>query len=93
MRSTCIAYRALSLIDLRRLSGFVAYGVPRRKAGNCRSAATNVICRASQPTLENANVVSSIRLEKPHSLSYQAQILTRFPDTLVRPESNMEDAG
>jgi len=29
--------------------------------------------------LDHASVVSSIRLEKPHSLSYQAQTLTRVP--------------
>ncbi len=36
----------------------------------------------------NATVVSSIRLQKPHSLSYQLQTLTSLPSiTRVKPES------
>src|SRR5690606_16534867 len=35
----------------------------------------------------SATVVSSIRLEKPHSLSYQLLTLTRRPLTLVRVSS------
>src|SRR5690606_25553501 len=35
----------------------------------------------------SATVVSSMRLEKPHSLSYQDDTLTSLPDTLVRVES------
>lgn len=41
----------------------------------------------------SATVVSSMRLEKPHSLSYQEDTLTRRPDTLVRVASKLEDAG
>ena len=41
----------------------------------------------------SATVVSSIRLEKPHSLSYQLDTLTSRPDTLVSVESNVDDAG
>src|ERR1700694_5322312 len=42
----------------------------------------------------SATVASSMRLEKPHSLSYQAQTLTSVPsDTRVRPESKMALAG
>jgi hypothetical protein len=37
--------------------------------------------------------VSSMRLEKPHSLSYHARPLTRRPDTFVSVASNVEDAG
>src|SRR5690606_2945015 len=40
-----------------------------------------------------ATVVSSMRLEKPHSLSYQDDTLTRRPDTLVRPASTVLEAG
>src|SRR5690606_32605500 len=40
-----------------------------------------------------ATVVSSMRLEKPHSLSYQDETLTRLPDTLVSNESTVLDAG
>src|SRR3546814_19011374 len=40
-----------------------------------------------------ATVVSSMRFEKPHSLSYHDDTLTRRPDTLVSVESKMLDAG
>ena len=40
-----------------------------------------------------AMVVSSIRFEKPHSLSYQEETLTRRPDTLVSVASKFDDAG
>src|SRR6266567_8889541 len=39
----------------------------------------------------NAIVASSIRLEKPHSLSYQLDTLTRRPETLVSVASNIDD--
>ena len=41
----------------------------------------------------SATVVSSMRFEKPHSLSYQDDTLTRRPETLVRVESKFDDAG
>ena len=41
-----------------------------------------------QPAFTSATVVSSIRFENPHSLSYQATTLTKRPSmTLVRLES------
>src|SRR5690606_33083627 len=40
----------------------------------------------------SATVVSSMRLEKPHSLSYHEPTLTRLPETLVRPSSTVLDA-
>ena len=40
-----------------------------------------------------ATVVSSMRLENPHSLSYQAETLTSRPDTFVSVASNVDDAG
>jgi len=44
--------------------------------------------------LMNAMVVSSIRLEKPHSLSYQPPTFTSMPsDTLVMVASNVHEAG
>src|SRR5258706_3616519 len=53
--------------------------------------------RESRPyyfAFTNATVVSSIRLLKPHSLSYQEHTLTRVPsETLVNVESNTDDAG
>src|SRR5690606_15288822 len=43
--------------------------------------------------LTSATVVSSIRFEKPHSLSYQLLTLTRRPETLVSVASKVLDAG
>src|SRR4051812_30409870 len=37
--------------------------------------------------------VSTTRLEKPHSLSYQATTFTCRPSTRVSSESKMDDAG
>gem|GEM_PF-4113536 len=41
----------------------------------------------------NATVVSSMRFEKPHSLSYHDDTLTRRPETLVSVESKLLEAG
>ena len=41
----------------------------------------------------NAIVVSSMRFEKPHSLSYQEETLTRRPETLVSVASKFDEAG
>jgi hypothetical protein len=41
----------------------------------------------------SATVVSSMRFEKPHSLSYHDDTLTRRPDTLVSVESKFDEAG
>src|SRR5258708_39683286 len=41
--------------------------------------------------LISAMVVSSMRLENPHSLSYQEQTLTSRPETLVSVESKVEE--
>jgi len=41
----------------------------------------------------SATVVSSIRLLKPHSLSYQDDTFTRRPDTLVSVASKFDEAG
>lgn len=49
--------------------------------------------RARYFALASATVVSSIRFEKPHSLSYQLDTFTRRPDTFVSVASNVEDAG
>ena len=43
---------------------------------------------------DQASVVSSMRLEKPHSLSYQAQTFTSVPSmTLVSVASKIEECG
>src|SRR6516225_9986482 len=45
-------------------------------------------------TFDHASVVSIMRLEKPHSLSYQAHTLTSVPSiTLVRVASNTEECA
>ena len=41
----------------------------------------------------SATVVSSMRFEKPHSLSYHDDTFTRRPDTLVRVASKFDEAG
>ncbi len=41
----------------------------------------------------NAIVVSSMRLLKPHSLSYHDETFTRRPETLVSVASKFDDAG
>ncbi|MNJ75046.1 hypothetical protein D3C77_720750 [compost metagenome] len=41
----------------------------------------------------SATVVSSMRFEKPHSLSYQDETLTRRPETLVSDASTVLEAG
>jgi len=40
-----------------------------------------------------ATVVSSMRFEKPHSLSYQLETFTRLPRTFVNVASKFDDAG
>src|ERR1700761_9084996 len=47
-----------------------------------------------QDAFDQASVVSSMRFEKPHSLSYQAQTFTSVPPTtLVSVESNVEECA
>src|SRR5690606_25527595 len=46
-----------------------------------------------QAASQSARQVSSMRLEKPHSLSYQAITFSRRPLTLVWLVSNMDDMG
>ncbi len=41
----------------------------------------------------SATVVSSMRLLKPHSLSYHAETFTSRPETFVSVASNVDDAG
>jgi len=41
----------------------------------------------------SATVVSSMRLLKPHSLSYHDETFTRRPDTLVSVASKFDEAG
>ena len=58
-------------------------GRPDASAGP--SLAGCVAERAAYFAASNASVMSSMRLEKPHSLSYQASTLTKVPPvTLVR---------
>lgn len=57
---------------------------PRNGGGGCATAYFAAI---------SATVVSSMRLLKPHSLSYQLDTLTRRPLTLVRVASKTDEAG
>ena len=41
----------------------------------------------------NATVVSSMRLLKPHSLSYHEHTFTKRPDTLVQVASKIDECG
>src|ERR1700739_842082 len=41
----------------------------------------------------SATAVSSMRVEKPHSLSYQLDTFTRRPATFVSVASNVDEAG
>ncbi|MGF6166893.1 hypothetical protein M2426_000466 [Pseudomonas moraviensis] len=43
--------------------------------------------------LHNARQLSSMRLEKPHSLSYQASTFSNLPLTLVWLASKIDDSG
>lgn len=62
---------------------------PERRAGRL-AAAVRV---RDYFAFANATAVSSMRFEKPHSLSYQLDTLTRRPDTLVSVASNVDEAG
>jgi len=46
-----------------------------------------------QFVFDTASAVSSMRLEKPHSLSYQLSTLTSLPLTLVRVASKTDECG
>src|SRR5690606_26544536 len=51
------------------------------------------LCCSAYLALTKATVVSSMRLEKPHSLSYQLETFTRLPDTLVSVASYVLEAA
>ncbi|MCY1372282.1 hypothetical protein D9M69_594790 [compost metagenome] len=60
----------------------------------CASVAWEIVILATlQRALASATAVSSMRLEKPHSLSYQAETLTSVPLTLVSVASKVDEAG
>lgn len=48
---------------------------------------------SAQPSLPSATAVSLMRLEKPHSLSYQASTLSSLPLDLVWLASKIDDSG
>jgi len=50
-------------------------------------------CRIGYSALHNARQLSSMRLEKPHSLSYQASTLSSLPLALVWLASKIDDSG
>ena len=60
------------------------------EVGLCR----NAWCRsAGYFAVISATVVSSMRFEKPHSLSYHDETFTRLPDTFVSVASKFDEAG
>lgn len=67
--------------------------------GRCRRRACSrrlgpaITPREAQRAAISATVVSSIRLLKPHSLSYQLDTFTRRPDTFVSVESKIDERG
>ena len=66
----------------------IGAGIKKRPAGRFR-----IVENSDYFAFINATVVSSMRFEKPHSLSYHDETLTRRPDTLVSVESKFDDAG
>src|SRR5262245_34475402 len=96
-------------MDQRACSSGVAGGkrvdpmaVLRRTAGFCpgdhemripAEAGILVLDAEAYFALANTNQVSSMRFEKPHSLSYQDDTFTSRPDTLVSVASNEDEAG
>src|SRR5512137_672845 len=65
--------------------------VLRATAGGCRPAPAGGSRSRGYFAFINATVVSSIRFEKPHSLSYQDETLTRRPETFVSVESKIDE--
>ena len=69
-----------------------APGVPAMQAARSKCQTEVMLSRVSPPTsllpldysaLHSARQLSSMRLEKPHSLSYQANTFSNLPLTLV----------
>lgn len=65
------------------------------KRGPKKNAPEGVFVDAAEYYLAfiRATVVSSMRFEKPHSLSYHDDTFTSRPETLVRVESKFDEAG
>ena len=79
-------------------AGNVADSSAKRLSGALRAAACRAAVPRDSPTMLqvhiadiSATVVSSIRLENPHSLSYQLDTLTRRPETLVSVASKIDE--
>lgn len=72
--------------------------LPSPDAGHKKNAALGAaVGMTKQPAnyfaLINATVVSSMRLLKPHSLSYHDETFTSRPETLVSVASKVDEAG
>lgn len=90
--------RARAFVDvLESPSARAGVKKPGRKTGPGSIAAHAALPRRAPCgtyfAFANATAVSSMRFEKPHSLSYQLDTLTRRPDTLVSVASNVDEAG
>ncbi|PRW75298.1 hypothetical protein C7A12_17400 [Pseudomonas fluorescens] len=71
----------LRVTTLRAGRGASRVAFPRRAWE--RSESVHAIQPRAYSALHNARQLSSIRLEKPHSLSYHANTLSSLPLTLV----------
>src|SRR5690606_29988499 len=78
------------LIGARRRAPRCALLTKRRRIGKGALPRSRSVRRNYRAAIK-ATVVSSIRLEKPHSLSYQLETLTRLPMTFVSVASKTDD--
>ncbi len=68
--------------------------ISTRRSARSRSVIRIAFIGLFQPARDQASVVSSMRFENPHSLSYQAQTLTSVPpSTFVSCASTVPEAG
>ena len=77
----------------RGLNRLARDGMVKRAIGGHWAPADHTEQRKDYLAFISATVVSSIRLLKPHSLSYQDDTFTRRPDTLVSVASKFDEAG
>ena len=82
-KSSRISTRLPSQVEVRH-----PFDGERHRLLNSRISAASVHLDPGPQTFAKATVVSSIRFEKPHSLSYHAQTFTSLPSiTFVSVES------
>ena len=72
----------VSVVDLTFRSSRIRSRCPSSSSSVMRLMASAIYFTPSYVALASARVVSSMRLEKPHSLSYQAQTFTNLPPSI-----------